>query len=235
MIFFAFHLDVFRNRGPKITMSFDASPWGAGGFLQINGSLVSWFATKFCKVDEEAINIVFGTSSSQQVAEALAILFGLRMWIARWSGHAPRLKVRSDSVTALSLVARMRSNSPQMSVVARELALTRASSCIRPSLVEHTPGVANKLADALSRRFQPGTDFLVPEALVDVPECNVLFRTPEYYRTIGGLEQIPLCNWYLGGFYRVLWSSSCLASSFSMPLLGSPGRLVMVNSSSCWA
>ena len=54
--------------------------------------------------------------------------------------------------------------------------MTLASSCARPSLVEHTPGVANKLADTLSRRFQPGTEFLVPEALVDVPECIVLPR-----------------------------------------------------------
>ena len=38
-----FTLGAFRGRGPVVAMSFDASPWGAGGFLTINGQLRSWF------------------------------------------------------------------------------------------------------------------------------------------------------------------------------------------------
>ena len=73
-------------------MSFDASPWGAGGFLTINGQLRSWFTTAFCQADEQAIGIAFGTSAAQQVAEALAILFGLRAWHSGWEGKAPQAK-----------------------------------------------------------------------------------------------------------------------------------------------
>ena len=181
-----FTLEAFHGRGPRVSMCFDASPWGAGGFLVVDDVLVSWFATPFNKVDEEAIGIVFGASSAQQVAESLSILFGLRAWLSTWAGKAPRLEVRSDSVTALSMVARMQSSSPQVSVVARELALTLANSCVRPCVVEHTPGVANKLADALSRKYQPGCSWQIPRTLAHVEERRLEPRTPGYYRTVGG-------------------------------------------------
>ncbi len=97
--------------------------------------------------------MTFGTSNSQQVAEALAILFGLNAWLHAWVGNSPRLQVRSDSVAALTLVARMKTSSPSLAIVAREMAPTLSASCVRPCIVEHTPGAANKLADQLSRNY----------------------------------------------------------------------------------
>ena len=37
------------------------------------------------------------------------------------------------------------------------------SFCSSWQVVKHTPGVANRLADILSRRFQPGVQFVVPQ------------------------------------------------------------------------
>jgi hypothetical protein len=165
---------------------FDASPWVAGGFLHVDRRLVSWFAAEFNEADAQAVGISFGTSSSQQVAEALSILFGMWGWIDKWIGHAPRLEVRLDSVTALSMVARMQTSSPHVALVARELALTLANACIRPRVIEHTPGVANKLADMLSRNPEPGGQFTVPHVLQRVPECVLPLRTVRYYRAVGG-------------------------------------------------
>ncbi len=165
-------------------MGFDASPWSAGGFLQVYGRLKFWFATKFTDVDARAVGLGFGTSSAQQVAEAFAILFGMRAWIAEWAGSAPRLQVRSDSVTALSMMARMQTSSPHVAVVARELALTLCHSCIRPRVIEHTPGVAIKLADILSRKYEPGIVFVVPQVLEAVPEQVLEARTAAYYRAV---------------------------------------------------
>ena len=54
------------------SMSFDASPWGAGGFLVVDGSVRSWFSTAFTSVDEQAVGLTFGGCTSQQVAEAFA-------------------------------------------------------------------------------------------------------------------------------------------------------------------
>ena len=50
-------------------------------------------------------------------------------------------------------------------------------------MVKHTPGVANKLADILSRRFQPGVHFVVPQAFVGVPEVPIRPGTMEFYRS----------------------------------------------------
>ena len=122
---------------------------------------------------------------AQQVAEALAVLFGLCAWLSAWEDKAPRLEVRSDSVTALSMMARMQTSSPSVGVVAREVALTLSRACVRPCVIAHTPGVANELADALSRRFQPGVTWQRPAALAQVPECFLAPRCAAYYRTCG--------------------------------------------------
>ena len=87
----SFDLDVYAGVGPFARMVFDASPWGAGGFLVVDGKFVSWFATKFDDVDEKAIGILFGDSASQQAAEALAVLLGVRAWLPIWVNALPIL------------------------------------------------------------------------------------------------------------------------------------------------
>ena len=187
-----FSLDMYAGAGPFARMVFDAYPWGAGGFLVVDGIFVFWFATKFDDVDEKAIGIQFGDSASQQVAEALAVLFGVRAWLSIWLKGLPILEVKSDSVAAVTVVASMHTRSPQVAVVARELALTLSESCVRPQVVKHTPGVANKLADILSRRFQPGVHFVVPQVFVRVAEVG-----PYPTQNHGLLPQrvIRVANW----------------------------------------
>ena len=179
-----FALDSYSGVGPFARMVFDDFPWGAGGLLVVDGKVVSWFATKFDENDEKAIGIQFGNSDSQQVADALAALVGVRAWLSIWLEGLPIFEVKSDSVAALTMVSRMHTRSPQVTVGAKELALTFVESCVRPQVVKHTPGVANKLADLLSRRFQPGVDFVVPQALVGVPEVPVRPRTMDFYRSV---------------------------------------------------
>ena len=72
----------------------------------------------------------------------------------------------------------------EVAVVARELALTFSESCVRAQVVKRTPGVANKLADLLSRRFQRGVHFVVPQALVGVLEVLIRQRTMDSYRSV---------------------------------------------------
>eukprot|EP00971_Amphidinium_carterae_P097915 1937514-Amphidinium_carterae.1 len=92
----------------------------------------------------------FGTSSSQQALEALAILVALRQWHNHWESRRARLTVRSDSVSALALVFRFKS-SATTSLIAQELALDAAQSLYLPSVGEHLPGIANVTCDVLSR------------------------------------------------------------------------------------
>ena len=112
------------------------------------------------------------------------MLLGVRAWLPIWLNGLPILEVKSDSVAAMTMVASMHTRSPQVAVVARELALTLSESCVRPQVVKQTPGVANRLADILSRRFQPGVHFVVPQAFVGVPEVSIRSRTMDFYRSV---------------------------------------------------
>ena len=48
---------------------------------------------------------------------------------------------------------------------------------------EHTPGVANRLADTLSRRFQPGVQLLFLK-FDGVPEVFIRPRTMDFYHSV---------------------------------------------------
>ena len=53
-----------------------------------------------------------------------------------------------------------------------------ARGCLRPQLCTHSPGISLKIADSLSRRFQPGVAWTppLPEALEQQPpEVNADF------------------------------------------------------------
>ena len=65
------------------------------------------------------------------------------------------MEVRSDNVTALTLLVKMRPGSPQIAIIARELALKLVEFSFPPDAM-HTPGVAHILADELSRIHAPG-------------------------------------------------------------------------------
>ena len=54
-------------------------------------------------------------------------------------------------------------------IIARELVLELAEGTVWPKLLEHVLGKANVVADALSRKFQPGVDFTLPAPLEGVP------------------------------------------------------------------
>ena len=68
-------------------------------------------------------------------------------------------------MSALAMVCRMQPHSPSLGAVAREVALDIADAIYEPQLVSHVPGVANKAADALSRKFDPNFEYLLPEVL----------------------------------------------------------------------
>jgi hypothetical protein len=166
----------FTMEAKALKIGVDASPWGIGAFLELHGEIVEWFSSKLTPLDEEILHIVIGEAAAQQAAEALAVLVALRLWGTHWRAHNVRLEVRSDSMTALMLCFNMKAKGVGCNVIARELALTLGASVHRPRIFSHTPGIANILADALSRRYQPGVQWHVPEALADVAETQAPLR-----------------------------------------------------------
>ena len=77
------------------------------------------------------------------------------MWAHHWTDSRINLQVRSDNVTALTLLVKMRPGSPKIAIIAREIALRLVEFSFPPDAM-HTPGIAHVLADELSRIHAPG-------------------------------------------------------------------------------
>jgi len=106
-------------------------------------------------------------------------------WATQWADARINLQVRSDNVTALTLLVKMRPGSPQIAIVARELALKLVEFSFPPDAM-HTPGVAHVLADELSRIHAPGGCGDVAQyrhrSLTDAKLATAPPRPPSWYK-----------------------------------------------------
>jgi hypothetical protein len=177
-------LQTWLGHGDRIELCLDASPWGLGGFLTINGKIRSFFRCGLSDEELELLALRRAESAAQQTVEALAVLVGLRAWKSHWLHKHVVLKVKSDSVSALVITLKMKTSGVGPGIIAREMALDVASSEYQPSIVEHIPGVENTVADELSRRFQPGHDYAHPTVLLGADEIVLEPRSRAYYRTV---------------------------------------------------
>ena len=179
-----FLVSAFKNSGRKLRIVGDACMFGMGAYLMDESQIVSWYAVALTKNDEQWLGIKVGDETFQQVAESLNLLVALRVWKHHWQSERIKLEVRSDNVAALHLVLRLEGKSPGMNQVARELALDQGDAAFRPDIVTHTRGVASEIADALSRKHQPGVEFCSPSCLQNVPEAVPAERTEDWWKTI---------------------------------------------------
>ena len=138
-----------------IAIVVDASPWGLGGWLSCDGCIKAYFSEAISADDQCILNTKSGTAEGQQTWEALSMLVGLRIWKSWWQTTRVSLAFRGDNVGALSLLAALKGRSKEMSLIGRELALDLGDGAYFPEIIEHVPGIANGLADALSRATQP--------------------------------------------------------------------------------
>ena len=71
-------------------------------------------------------------------------------------------------------------------IVGREMALVLAAGCYKPAVAKHIAGIANKVADSLSRKHDPscrGT-WKVPSFLEGATEVFPEERTRGWWRTL---------------------------------------------------
>jgi hypothetical protein len=181
----SYDLDVYYGRGSTVDMCLDASPFGLGGYLTENGQITSWFSCEISDDEAALLGITIGSHTCQQVVEALVALVALRAWSPRWKGQRARIRVRSDSISALVLCLRLKTTGEGTSTIAREVAVDIADAMYAPHIVEHVPGLENTIADELSRRYAPDKDppFALPACLHNVPEMVLPARGPEYFVT----------------------------------------------------
>ena len=165
-----------------------------GAVLYLEDKPVRYFASKVDDADARILSFEQGTAASQQILEALALLQALRTWRSWWMQNVVSFAIVSDSTSTLSLVNKLHTSSPGkgMHLLARELSLLFGNCSRKPRLLEHIPCVANVLADALSRRYQPGKAYSLPSALKEVREVHVPARTEQFYQTLTAASQVAL-------------------------------------------
>jgi len=150
-----FSSEAYGRTGPIIEIGTDASPWGMGGWLSIDGTIKHFFA---CRLTEDDARIfdekLDGSCVGQQLWECLAILVAVDIWSKEWSESRVVLKIRGDNVGALFLVVKMRPANAKQAIIARELALRFVELSFPPDAI-HTPGIAHVAADELSRVYAP--------------------------------------------------------------------------------
>ena len=164
---------------------------GLGAWLTVNGKLMRWFASQLTDDDYLKFQLTAGDPAGQQVWEALATLVALREWLPAWKDHRISVKIRGDNVTMLKLVLCMRPSGWRLGIIARELALDVASGTYTPGVAVHTPGIANVVADLLSRQQMPGKEFVLPPSLVGVRETLVRSRDAPFYIASPSAAQKP--------------------------------------------
>ncbi len=174
----------FRREGPEVVITWDASPWGMAATLQVSGQFIEFFAIPIDPIDETTLQTSKGSSEGQQVWEALAGLVALRVWSRYWQGQRAKLHVRGDNVGALTLFSTLKSGSPPLTKIAREFALDLGKAEYRPDLVQHIPGIVNKVNDCLSRRFQPGQTFQLPPCLNKARPIRPVRREEKWWKSI---------------------------------------------------
>ena len=86
-------------------------------------------------------------------------------------------------MSTLAMVSKMQPHSPQLGIIAREMALDIAAANYSPDVAVHIPGVANVVADCLSRLHAPDKKAL-PYSLHNVSELRVADRCRSWWRAL---------------------------------------------------
>jgi hypothetical protein len=151
---------VYRLRDARscfIQITTDASLEGLGSVLAIQGTQVAFIMVEVGKPEEEFLGHPV-TSADMPVLEFLIVPRSLRAWAERIRAAAPgrvQVAVRTDSASAMGAAVRMTSGHPLMGRIAREVAADGAVGMYLIDFVEHLPGLANMMADALSHLKVP--------------------------------------------------------------------------------
>ena len=172
------------NDSTKIDLILDASPWGIGGVLIIDGTPYEYFADKLTPDDEKILRFVIGTAAGQQTVEALAVLVAFTLWHPHFTSRRCTLQVKSDSISALYMLCNMTSKGMGSMIIARELALLIALCAFRPDIITHLPGATTLVADELSRKHAPEHTFVLPPYVSGARECLCPPRPATFYRSL---------------------------------------------------
>lgn len=86
-----FSRDEFLCTGDRIEVGTDASPWGLGGWMSLNGHITHYFHSAVSSHELSIFGLTRGSCDGQQVLESLAILVALRIWESNSTRNASHL------------------------------------------------------------------------------------------------------------------------------------------------
>ena len=155
-----YNVEQFYNVGDKVQITWDASPYGMGAFLTINGRVHEHFAVPISPDDEAILEAKSGGCEAQQLWECLSGLIAMRVWEQYWKRSRVHLYLRGDNMSSLVLFSTLKTQSKHLATIAREFSLDLGTASYRPEVVQHLPGIANLVADSLSRKFEPGKPYV---------------------------------------------------------------------------
>ena len=151
----AYELVHFEADPSHMHMTLDASPWGVGAVLTVNGVPKEYFFDEVSSDDRRILRVTVGDAASQQVLESLTAVIALRLWWPWWSRTRASVAIRGDNMTLLSMITDLKGKSTGLNILAREAGLLLAAAHYRPLQGIHIPGVSNVVADKLSRNQGP--------------------------------------------------------------------------------
>lgn len=142
----------------------DASTWGMGGVLFVRGLPVEYFSCpipyEFCR----RTGCGPGKSKHMALWESLCLLLAARTWLTRFPCGSV-VRVKSDNIAALYLLLKGKAKAPELSMVAREIALDQALDRYEFTLLSHINTKLNRTSDPLSRQFDPSPPVFPTERL----------------------------------------------------------------------
>ena len=177
--------------GPaRIRFYVDASPWGGGAFLSVDGVPREYWYDAWTELDCKRFGVDIGCCKGQAIWEALALLISIRIWTRWWWDREFAIVAKSDSKAALGAFEKARSKSPHINAIAREFAYDVALATYDPQFIfEHVRGKNNEWADALSRMAEPEGGASIPGPLRSLSRARVPARGPSFWRTSGSPER----------------------------------------------
>ena len=86
-----YNVQQYYNASGRVQITWDASPFGMGAFLTIDGRVREHFAIPIAEDDERVLEAKSGTRDAQQLWESLAGLIAMRLWEVHWKSSRVQL------------------------------------------------------------------------------------------------------------------------------------------------
>ena len=124
----------YMKKLPLVTITWDASRYGMGATLQLEGKFMEYFSIQITELDQQVLETPAGAHEGQQVWEALAGLIARRHWDVYWQFQRATLQIRSDNIGALTMLTKLKGGSRPLTLIAREYALDLGRAQWKPDL-----------------------------------------------------------------------------------------------------